>query len=86
MKKIVNDLAFITAHTSGITREGLERDEVLADSMMFRLIQISENADRLSDGFKATRPHIPWRAVKGLRNRIVHDYGEIDMTVIYDTI
>ena len=29
---------------------------------------------------------MPWRAIKGLRNRIVHDYGQVDLSVVYDTI
>ena len=53
---------------------------------MFRLIQISENSDRLTAGFKAEHTAIPWRAVKGLRNRIVHEYGNVDLSVVYDTV
>ena len=29
---------------------------------------------------------LPWRSIKGMRNRIVHDYGFIDMQIIYDTV
>ncbi len=27
-----------------------------------------------------------WKEIKGMRNRIVHDYGVVDMSVIYDTV
>ena len=53
---------------------------------MFRLIQVSENSDRLTDPFKQQHPTIPWRAIKGLRNRIVHEYGNVDLAVVYDTV
>ena len=86
IKKIVTDLAFIIAHTEGLTQAQLEANEVLVDSVMFRLIQISENSDKLTDTFKAQYKMIPWRAVKGLRNRIVHEYGNVDLSVVYDTI
>lgn len=29
---------------------------------------------------------IPWRAMKGMRNRIVHEYGSEDLSVVYDTV
>lgn len=29
---------------------------------------------------------VPWKAIKGMRNKIVHDYGFIDITIVYDTI
>lgn len=54
--------------------------------MMFRLIQISEAVVKLSDEFKEANQSIPWFAIKGLRNRIVHDYGNVDLTIVYETI
>lgn len=86
IKKIVIDLAFIIKHTDGLTLEELEANEILLDSVMFRLIQISENSDKLTDGFKASFSNIPWRAIKGLRNRIVHEYGNVNLTVVYNTV
>lgn len=86
LRRIMTDLGFILSHTEGITEEQLQADEVLLDSVMFRLIQVSENSDKLTDAFKASHPEIPWRAMKGLRNRIVHEYGNVDLSVVYDTV
>lgn len=86
IQKIVTDIEFIIAHTEGLTIEQLEDNEVLVDSVMFRLIQISENSDNLTESFKEQHKEFPWRAMKGLRNRIVHEYGNVDMSVVYDTI
>ena len=35
---------------------------------------------------KNRHPEIAWRALKGMRNRIVHNYGGVDMGIIYDTV
>ena len=86
LNKIIGDLSFIVAHTEDISEEQLKKDEVLLDSVMFRLIQVSENSDRLTETFKAYHAAVPWRAVKGLRNRIVHEYGSVDPAVIYETV
>ena len=42
LKRIIKDLVFILEHTKGITQEQLEENEILIDSVMFRLIQIAE--------------------------------------------
>ena len=84
--KLKTDLAFISLHMSGKSSEDFDADEVLQDSMMFRLIQISENAKKVSDEFKAQHSDIPWSDVYGLRNRIVHEYGNVDMSIVYDTL
>lgn len=86
LKKIVDDIEFILSHTEGITEEALEENEVLLDSVMFRLIQISENTGKLTVDFKARYNAVPWQAIKGMRNRIVHEYGDVETSIIYDTI
>lgn len=57
--KLINDVEFILKHSKSISSEQFSEDEVLQDSMMFRLIQISENVLKLSDAFKDTHNHIP---------------------------
>ena len=86
IKKIIVDLSFIIEHTENLTRTELDENEILIDSIMFRLIQISENSDKLTDEFKSQHIYIPWRAMKGMRNRIVHEYGNVDLTVVYNTV
>ncbi|MBQ0090179.1 MAG: DUF86 domain-containing protein [Prevotellaceae bacterium] len=77
--KLVEDVDFIIEHMAGETQESLETNPVLLDSMMFRLIQVSESAKNLSDEFKNEYSDIPWTAIYGLRNRIVHDYGNVKL-------
>ena len=84
--KILADLEFMMEQTNGKTMDEIEKNALLLDSIMFRLIQISENSDKLTLEFKARHKELPWRSIKGMRNRIVHDYGFIDMTIIYDTV
>lgn len=86
LRKVITDLTFVLEHTNGLSRDQLEENEVLLDSVMFRLIQISENSDKLTAEFKDHFASIPWRAIKGLRNRIVHEYGNVDLSIVYDTV
>lgn len=85
-QKLKEDLAFIVNHMKNVDKEELSNNEVLLDSMMFRLIQISENAKRMSDKYKSEHDDIPWIAIYGLRNRIVHDYGNVDLDIVYSTL
>ena len=82
----MTDLSFVVEHTKNIDQDELYRNEILLDSMLFRLIQISENANKLSDEYKDEHNNIPWTAIYGLRNRIVHDYGNVDMEIVYSTL
>ncbi len=84
--KIQEDLVFIVEHMTNVDLEELASYELLQDSMLFRLIQISENTKQLSDEFKDQHSIIPWTAIYGLRNRIVHDYGSVDLSIVFDTL
>ena len=86
VQKIRKDLEFISVHMRSVEIEELNEDEVLLDSMMFRMIQISENAKKLTEEYKAMQCGIPWNALSGLRNRIVHDYGNVDLNIVYETL
>ena len=83
---MIKDISYIIEKTKNISLEKLEEDETLCDSVLFRLIQISENSLRLSPEFKKRYDEIPWQAIKGMRNKIVHEYGNVDFSVVYDTV
>lgn len=84
--KILTDLHFIAEHMEGVTIKALGENPVLLDSMSFRLIQIQENAKKLSEEYKAAHASIPWKDIAGLRNHIVHDYGNVDLSIIFSTV
>ncbi|MBR4767562.1 MAG: DUF86 domain-containing protein [Lachnospiraceae bacterium] len=86
VEKIKADLKFVIDHTAGKTKAEIESDELLLDSIMFRIVQISENNGKLSEQFKNTHEDVPWLAIKGMRNKIVHDYGYVDLAIVYDTV
>ncbi|MBQ7277662.1 MAG: DUF86 domain-containing protein [Clostridia bacterium] len=84
--KIREDLDFIAKHMSRVDAEEFAQNDLLQDSMMFRLIQISENARKLSEEYRRQHPSIPFLAMYGLRNRIVHDYGNVDLSIVFATL
>ena len=86
IQKIQKDLHFIVLHMQDVDMEELGNNEVLLNSMLFRMIQVSENAKKLSDEYKEEKSNIPWNALSGLRNRIVHDYGNVDLHIVYETL
>lgn len=86
LKKILADLEFILEQTKEKDEKEITSNPLLMDSVCFRLIQISENNDKLTAEFKAAHSQVSWKAIKGMRNRIVHDYGVINPAILYDTV
>lgn len=54
---------------------------------LVRLIEIiGEAASRLSDDIKTKHASVPWVAIVGMRNRLIHAYFDIDLDVVWDTV
>ena len=74
--------------------EGMEREDFVADvrthqACSLNLIIIGEAAKRILDrhpDMAEHYPHIAWRQMAGMRNRIAHGYDEIDLDTVWDTI
>lgn len=83
---IVEDGKFILKNTDGMTEDDIKNNAILVDSIMFRFVMISESVTKLSDDFKDAHSNIPWKDIKGMRNRIVHNYGSVDFGIVYSSI
>ena len=74
--------------------EGLNRADFLADkrtqqAVVMSLVIIGEAATKLMDtdqAFVQAHPSIPWRAMRGMRNRIAHGYFDINLDLVWDTV
>ena len=86
VQKIVEDLKYIVEHTKNVDKAEFYRNELLRDATLFHMIQLSESVKKLSAEIKRKRADIPWNEMYGMRNRIVHDYGNVDLSVVYDTV
>ena len=70
----------------GVTRENFDDDELLRLSLTHLLQVIGEAARRVSPDFRAAYPQIDWKAIVGMRSKVVHDYLNVDEDVVWDTV
>ena len=73
--------------------DGMSKEDFLADkrtqqAVVMSLVIIGEAAARIMDKhseFVADHPGIPWRGMRGMRNRVAHGYFDVDLNVVWDT-
>lgn len=74
--------------------EGMDKNAFLADrrtqqAVIMSLIIVGEAATKLMDGhaeFAQAHPEVPWRSMRGMRNRIAHGYFDINLDVVWETV
>ncbi|MGB7338426.1 MAG: HepT-like ribonuclease domain-containing protein [Phototrophicaceae bacterium] len=52
-------------------------------AILYYLQTLSESTTRLSDELKEKQPQIAWQQIRGLRNRVAHDYLSIDLELVW---
>ncbi|MBP1845444.1 uncharacterized protein with HEPN domain [Rhizobium petrolearium] len=73
---------------------GMEREAFLIDvrtqmAVGMALILIGESASRIMahhPDFPVDHPEIPWSKIRGMRNFVVHDYYELELPIVFDTV
>lgn len=74
--------------------DGLGKDDLLKDkrtqqAVIMSLIIIGEAATKVMDScaeFTQAHPEVPWRSMRGMRNRIAHGYFDINLDVVWETV
>lgn len=74
--------------------EGMDKDVFLTDTrtqqaVILNIIVIGEVATKLLKdygSFLDQHTDVPWRSMKGMRNRIAHGYFDIDLAVVWETV
>jgi uncharacterized protein with HEPN domain len=61
-------------------------DMLCQDAVFHRLEIIGEAAGKVSPETRQKYPFIPWQAMKSTRNVAIHQYGSIEIEVIWDII
>ncbi len=85
-QKILKYIIKINSYTSALNFVGFERDSVTVDAVAFGLGQIAELARRISGDVQVNNPHIDWKGIRGLRNHIIHDYDNVDLHTVWETV
>ncbi len=67
--------------------ESFRQDKAYHDLVCFYLLQIGELAGQLSPELRAASgDRMDWSQMKGMRNIVAHQYGSIDLSIVWNTV
>lgn len=59
---------------------------MVIEACLYNIQIIGEAVNHLSDDVKAANPQIPWILIKGMRNRLIHEYFGTDLPLVWNVI
>lgn len=85
IEHILEAIRRVRVYTAGGEAEFLA-DPRTQDAVIRNLQILGEAAKRVSPDFVAAHPEVPWRSMAGLRDRVVHDYFGVSLTIVWDVV
>jgi uncharacterized protein with HEPN domain len=86
VQDIISAIADIRADTTGLNFPTFTGNPTIVRSVLYSIAVMGEAAKNISPAFKTMYPDVPWRAIAGIRDRIVHEYFRTNTRRIWDVV
>ena len=86
LQHILEAIQQIALYTSEVSYEQFLQKRLVQDGVVRQLEIIGEASRNLSPEFRNSQSQIPWQQIIGLRNRVIHAYFEVNLTIIWEVV
>ncbi len=86
LRHILSETQYLMARSQGLTKAEFLGDETLKRAFVRSLEIIGEAAKQLPEEVRQKYRHVDWRAMAGMRDRLIHGYLGVDYDIVWDAI
>ena len=86
LQDIMESIEIILTYTENKSEPEFVNDLMLQDAVIRRFEIIGEASTKISEDLKNKNPGVQWRLMKGMRNKLIHEYFGVSAITIYSTI
>lgn len=86
LEDIIEAIGKIQKYTFNLDFEAFKNDDKTIDAVIRNFEIIGESANRLPENFREINHQINWNRIRGFRNRIVHEYFGVDLSIVWSII
>jgi len=84
IRHILDEIKYINGQVKGLDKGEFSQDETLKRAFVRSLEIIGEASKKISVELKQKYSHIDWRAMAGMRDKLIHNYFGIDYDIVWD--
>lgn len=86
IKDILRCIDHIQLHTKNLSFEEFSASFLVTEACLYNIQVIGEAVSKIPADVKEENSHIPWQLIKGMRNRLIHEYFGTDLQLVWDVI
>jgi uncharacterized protein with HEPN domain len=86
VRHILIEADYLIGSSASLSFDAFAADETLRRAFVRSLEIIGEAAKKVPEDFRAAHPAVEWRAMAGMRDRLIHDYLGIDLELVWDVV
>jgi len=86
LRHILDETAYLADRAKGLSKDEFMQDETLKRAFVRSIEVIGEAAKKVSAELRQKYSHIDWRAMAGMRDRLIHYYFGIDYDIVWDVV
>ncbi len=83
---IIDSINAIEEFTKGLSYADFEKNRLIADAVVRNIEIIGEASKNIPTEIQRLFTDIPWQKLRGIRNRIVHDYFDVNKNIIWHIV